>query len=52
MSPRSAFKSRFNQNIRGDRYWITEEFLKEWDEADAEIEPDDEEADDLEDDED
>jgi hypothetical protein len=47
-----AFNSRFNRRVEGEQYWITEELIKEWDEADAEIEADDEEDNDGEIDED
>lgn len=37
-----SFRSRFFKHIHGESFWITQEQIKEWDDADAEIEADEE----------
>ena len=36
-----AFKSRFYRRVRGDLNWITEDFLKECEEAEEAVDEDD-----------
>lgn len=47
-----SFRSRFHRYISGEHFWITQEQIKEWDDADAEVEADDDDDDDDDDEDD
>jgi hypothetical protein len=46
----SAFQGRYYKKVAGDHYWITEEKVKAWKEADEDFEPDADDIEDLEED--
>lgn len=45
----ASFRGRYNKNVHGGRYWITEELLAQWDEGESEDDDDDDEQDEDED---